>query len=180
MRWTTERSSAPSPATEEPRAFLAAGGAGGEGLVTRVNALLRQAAAGGAGGDPAGHEGEDPLGTWKEQQAIADRRSREVGLVFAEGMETTSSPLARFRPCTASVASDRPDQPICDDRSAGGAVLVGPQLFQVRGLSRRLDRRHAVRTGHVDDRALFCPASVRSPLHMESDATSPFSPPRCP
>ena len=64
-----------------------------------------------------------------------------VGKWFADrpkGIETTCLPLAGLRPCTAFVVSYRPDQPVSDDRRASSAVVVGPQLFQVRALAETL------------------------------------------
>ena len=47
------------------------------------------------------HEGEYLVGGRQEQQAIADRRRREVVRKPPKRIETTWSPLAGFRPCTA-------------------------------------------------------------------------------
>jgi hypothetical protein len=48
--------------------------------------------------------------------------------------------------------ANSPDQPVGGDRCASSAVVVGPQLLQVRGLSRNLDRRYAVPARYTDDR----------------------------
>src|SRR6202020_2032480 len=70
------------------------------------------------------HEGEDLVGTWKEQQAIANRWRREVVRIRAEGYRDDLVAIGRIE-TVHGVAADRPDEAVGDDRCASRAVVVG-------------------------------------------------------